>query len=56
MIIDHVGFRISHTRCRKCGGEIHVVWRCEEPNTVSYECQEEDCRHVEKENQEIDRL
>ena len=56
MIIDAVGFRISHTKCEKCGSDnIQVIWRCDEPSTISYECQETNCGHVSKENQEIDR-
>ncbi len=54
MIIDQVGFRISHTHCKKCGSDnIHVHWRCEEPSTVYYEWQEKNCGHVTKENQDV---
>jgi hypothetical protein len=53
-VIDAVGMRISHTHCRKCGsGNIHVVWRWQECSTVSYECQEKNCGHVTKENQDV---
>ncbi len=53
-IIDGVGFRISHRHCRKCGSDnLEIVWRCEEPMTISYECQETSCGHVTKEEQEI---
>ena len=47
-LIQAVGFRIKHTHCPKCGSEnIEVIWRCTEPEIVSYECRE--CEQVTRE-------
>jgi len=49
MILDAVAMRIKHVRCPKCGSEnIEIIWRCEEPGIVSYECL--DCKQVTKES------
>ncbi len=47
MILDEKTMRIKHVRCPKCGSEhIEIIWRCEEPGIVSYECL--DCKQVTK--------
>jgi Zn ribbon nucleic-acid-binding protein len=49
--IQTVGFRIKHTRCPKCWSEnIVAVWRCTEPEIVSYECEE--CGQITREKRE----
>ena len=57
MILHAVGFRISRTSCEKCGSRnIEVVWRCEEPSVVSYECKQPHCGHITKDDRAFPRV
>ena len=48
-IVDSVAIRIKHNSCPKCGSKnIEIVWRCEDPDVVSYECL--DCKTITKES------
>ena len=45
MIIDSRAIRLRHSSCPKCGSKnIEIVWKCEDPENVSYECL--DCKEV----------
>lgn len=49
MVIHEVGMRIKHVCCPKCGSpDINIVWRADESDIISYECN--GCKQVTKES------
>ncbi len=48
-VVHAVAMRIKHSVCPKCGSKnITIVWKCEDPDAVSYECP--DCKEVTRES------